>query len=145
VPKRQMALSKGFDALTSMVQSLVIFEDRKVFVTGNNDQCILQYRVEYEDQDWELDFNNFLPDIEDPYGEIPNYARFIAQSTEVWVQRLELVDLQQNIDQTEYSNPACELELEYIIGRRAFDRRNNIKIDCQDRILYSAASVMVFM
>lgn len=44
-----MALSKGFDALTSMIQSINILEDKKVFVTGNNDQCILQYRVEYED------------------------------------------------------------------------------------------------
>ena len=49
VPKRNMAISKGFDALTSMIQSMAIFEDRYVFVTGNNDQCILQYRVEYED------------------------------------------------------------------------------------------------
>ena len=41
LPKREMAISKGFDALTSMIQSLVIFEDKKVFITGNNDQCIL--------------------------------------------------------------------------------------------------------
>lgn len=62
IPKREMSISKAFDALTSNVQSLSIFEDKKVFVTGNNDQCILQYRVEYEDQDWEMDFNNFLKD-----------------------------------------------------------------------------------
>ena len=37
VPKRQMALSKAFDALTSMIQSINILEDRKVFITGNND------------------------------------------------------------------------------------------------------------
>ena len=71
VLKREMAICKGFDALTSMIQSINIFDDQKVFVTGNNDQCILQYRVEYEDQDWELDFNNFLPEIPDPFGEIP--------------------------------------------------------------------------
>jgi len=40
IPKREMAISKGFDALTSMIQSINIFEDRKVFITGNNDQCI---------------------------------------------------------------------------------------------------------
>lgn len=37
IDKKDMAISKGFDALTSMVKSLAIFEDRKVFVTGNND------------------------------------------------------------------------------------------------------------
>ena len=29
----------------------------------------------------------------------------------------------------EYKNPTCELELEHLIGRRAYDRRNNLKID----------------
>lgn len=83
--KRDMALSKGFDALTSMIQSINILEDKKVFVTGNNDQCILQYRVEYEDQDWELDFNNFMPDIPDPFVEIPHFAEFKRLLTEVWL------------------------------------------------------------
>ena len=35
--KRDMAISKAFDALTSMIQSINIFEDKKVFVTGNDD------------------------------------------------------------------------------------------------------------
>jgi WD40 repeat protein len=35
--KRDMALCKGFDALTSMILSINVFEDKKVFVTGNND------------------------------------------------------------------------------------------------------------
>lgn len=116
-----------------------------MFITGNNDQCILQYRVEYEDQDWELDFNNFLPDIPDPFGEIPNYSKFVSLVNEIWHQRLELAEIQQNLDQEEFKDPTCELELEHVIGRRAYDRRNNVKIDCQDRILYSASSLMVFL
>ena len=140
-----MALSKAFDALTSMIQSINILEDKKVFVTGNNDQCILQYRVEYEDQDWELDFNNFMAEIPDPFNEIPHYTEFMRLLAEVWAQRLSLADIQQNIDHDEYKDPTCKLELEYIIGRRAKDRRNNLKIDCQERILYCASSLMVFL
>jgi hypothetical protein len=68
--------------------------------------------------------------MEDPFGEIPNYGKFIVLATEVWVHRLELAEIQQNIDQDEFKDPACELELEHIIGRRAYDRRNNVKIDC---------------
>ena len=83
--------------------------------------------------------------MEDPFGEIPNYGKFIVLATEVWVHRLELAEIQQNVDQEEFLDPACELELEHIIGRRAYDRRNNVKIDCQDRIMYTAGSVMVFM
>jgi hypothetical protein len=125
-----MAISKGFDALTSMVQSINIFDDKKVFVTGNNDQCILQYKVEYEDQDWELDFNNFDPDVPDPFGEIPIFPKFTSYTTEIWTQRQELPEIQQNIDTEEYNDPTASLELQYVIGRRALDRRNNLKIDC---------------
>ena len=116
-----------------------------MFVTGNNDQCILQYKVEYEDQDWELDFNNFDPDVPDPFGEIPIFPKFTSYTTEIWTQRQELPEIQQNIDTEEYNDPTASLDLQYVIGRRALDRRNNLKIDCQDRILYSASSLMVFL
>lgn len=145
VSKREMAISKGFDALTSMIQSLCIFEDKKVFVTGNNDQCILQYRVEYEDQDWEMDFNSLLANQPDPFGEIPSHNQFLSLLSEVWSSRLNLPEVMQNIDMEEYGDPTCEFELEHVIGRRANDRRNNLKIDCQNRILYPAASLMVFL
>jgi WD40 repeat protein len=32
-----------------------------------------------------------------------------------------------------------------VIGRRAFDRRMNIKVDCMDRITYQASSLQVFL
>lgn len=54
-------------------------------------------------------------------------------------------EITQGIEKNEYDDPACELELEYIIGRRAYDRRNNISVDCLDRVVYSASSMMVFM
>jgi len=79
-----MAISKPIDAFTSRIESLKIFQNRIVCVTGNNDQCITQFRVEYNDQDWELDFNFFMPDISDPFGEIPNYSKFMALYSEVY-------------------------------------------------------------
>ena len=35
--KREMSVTKGFDALTSMIKSINIAEDKRVFVTGVND------------------------------------------------------------------------------------------------------------
>lgn len=64
---------------------------------------------------------------------------------EVWSQRNAIPEIAQGIDKDEYEDPACQLELDHIIGRRAYDRRNNIGIDCLDRIIYSASSLMVFM
>jgi len=37
------------------------------------------------------------------------------------------------------------MRLKYVIGRRAFDRRNNIKIDCRKRITYQAGSLVIFL
>jgi hypothetical protein len=45
------------------------------------------------------------------------------------------------VSKKEYADPACELELQYVIGRRAFDRRGNVKIDCMDRVTYQAGSL----
>ena len=55
--KLDMSLTRGFSAHTSMVQCCDIHEDKYVFTTALQDQCILQWRAEYEDQDWELDYN----------------------------------------------------------------------------------------
>ena len=49
------------------------------------------------------------------------------------------------MDLEKYENPPVRLNLEAVVGRRAFDRRNNVKIDCQDRICFVAASLIVFM
>ena len=94
---------------------------------------------------WELDFNTVQAEISDPFAEIPNKVFFDKCINEVWNQRESLPEITQAIDKDEYEDPACQLELEHVIGRRAYDRRNNIGIDCLDRILYSASSLMVFM
>lgn len=54
-------------------------------------------------------------------------------------------EIVQGIDKKEFDDSACRLELEFVIGRRAYDRRNSIAVDCMDRILYPAGSLMVFM
>ena len=46
------------------------------------------WRVEYEDQHWELDFNAFINDIGDPFAEVPNLTKFEKLLHEVWQQRL---------------------------------------------------------
>ena len=77
--------------------------------------------------------------------EVPVRAVFDKCVNEVWNQRLAVPEITQGLDKAEYEDPACELELEYVIGRRAYDRRNNIGVDCLDRVVYCASSLMVFM
>lgn len=94
-----------------------------------------------------MDFNKFAPERikNDPFAEIPSQEKFNTLINEQWNNRLEVAEFNQNINQEEFADPACELELETVIGRRAFDRRNNLKMDCNDRIVYPAGSLMVYI
>jgi hypothetical protein len=81
----------------------------------------------------------------DPYNEIQSQPRFDKLCNEVWSQRLQVAEINQGVSKTEFEDPASEFHLQYIIGRRAIDRRMNIKIDCRDRITYQASSLQVFL
>ena len=94
---------------------------------------------------WELDFNTVVAELSDPFQEVPTKKNFEKFVNELWSQRLGIPEIAQATDKDEYEDPACELELEFIIGRRAYDRRNNISVDCLDRITYAASSMIVFM
>lgn len=79
--------------------------------TSVSDQCIVQWRVEYEDQHWELDFNNFLKDVSDPFNECLNRVQFDKLMKEKWSVRLQVSDINQGVSKKEYLNPAVEFEL----------------------------------
>ena len=96
----------------------------------------MQWRVEYEDQHWELDFNTIKYDKPDPFDEFPDRQLFNKLKNEIWNIRQEISNINQGISKKENRDPACEFEIENVIGRRAFDRRGNLKIDCMDRISY---------
>jgi hypothetical protein len=114
--------------------------------------------VEFEDTHWELDFNKVEYELHpaalhpaqplDPYNEFMSKDKFEKLLSEVWAQRLQVSEINQKlskVDHLEGKGPACEFELQYVIGRRAFDRRMNIKIDCRDRIVYIASSLLIFL
>jgi hypothetical protein len=45
----------------------------------------------------------------------------------------------------DFEAPPCQLELQHVIGRRAFDRRQNLLVDHTGRITYQAGSLQIFM
>lgn len=77
-----------------MVLSSDIFEDKFVFSTSMQDQCIIQWRVEFEDQDWEMDFNKFAPERikNDPFAEVPTQEKFNTLINEQWNNRIEVAE-----------------------------------------------------
>ena len=96
---------------------------------------ILISRIHYEDHDWELDFNKFIKEREDPFREVPVKDRFTTLLHEIWQQRIDISRINQAINLDLLDNPPVQLEIESVIGRRAFDRRNNVMLDCQERIV----------
>jgi len=87
VKKLDMAASRCFSGHTSAITCIEICDDRLVCTTSLLDQCIIQWRVEYEDQHWELDFNTYLQDIGDPFVEVPSQHKFEKLVHEIWNQR----------------------------------------------------------
>ena len=72
-------------------------------------------------------------------------TKFDKLMKEQWNTRLQVSDVNQGVKLKDYLDPACEFEIQNVIGRRAFDRRGNVKLDCMDRICYQASSLQVFM
>ena len=79
-----MAATRCFSGHTSMITCIEIARDRLVCTTSLQDQCIIQWRVEYEDQHWELDYNAYLQDIGDPFVEVPSQLKFEKLVHEIW-------------------------------------------------------------
>lgn len=48
---------------------------------------------------------------------------------------MDVARINQDINLDLIDNPPVRLEIESVIGRRAFDRRNNVMLDCQERIV----------
>jgi len=50
--------------------------------------------VEFEDQDWEMDFNKFAPERikNDPFAEVPTQEKFNTLINEQWNNRLEVAE-----------------------------------------------------
>lgn len=67
-----------------------------------------------------------MPQKQDPFREVPHREDFAHLIEDVWKKRLEVSEINQNVNAEEHKEPACELELSQVLGRRAFDRRNNV-------------------
>lgn len=70
----------------------------------------------------------------DPFGETLTSEQFTKHLTEVWIPRSEL-----KIE----SEDVIQIKIENLAGRRGKDRRNNLKYESQERIVYTSGSNVV--
>ena len=71
-----MAATRCFSGHTSNIQCIENFQDKLVLTTSVQDQCIVQWKIEYEDKHWELDFNQCIKTEPDPFAEFLSYEKF---------------------------------------------------------------------
>jgi len=67
--------------------------------------------------------------------------KFKTALNELLPLRQGIADKVKNVDDTK--NPEVELKLQSIIGRKAFDRRNNLFYDYDERLIYIAGCNLV--
>ena len=126
--------SRTFEAHSDAVTFYKVSKNQDYgFSCSLSENCIIQWELVFEQRNWEYDQMGYsIPS--DIFGEIMSLDQFHRVLNELWIPRSEL-----DCD----SEEQVSLELEAIIGRSAHNRRNNLKYDSQERIIYVAASRIV--
>jgi WD40 repeat protein len=117
--------------------------DKKyLFSTGMNDQCVFQWKIMVSEKFWELDHLDYEIAREDVFlAEVEPKDKYLSIIDELLPLRDEIVDIKQKIDET--IEPEIYLELEKVIGRKAYNRRNNLLLTEDNQLVFSSGSIIV--
>jgi WD40 repeat protein len=111
-----------------VVQCVFSRNEALLFTTAIGERVILQWQVRGEEKNWDYDYLGYLIPS-DPFKETLSRDQFYRALTEVWTPRRDL---------KREPNEEIHLKVQSVMGRRAYDRRNNLFYESQDRIIYSA-------
>jgi hypothetical protein len=145
--------AKNYSAHASFISQIEIYEEnlgsvlgeKYLFTTGCYDQAIFQWRVNVGDPKWDADhFPEIDIDAEDLFGEVETKDKYFNIIINKFLHiRNQINELQQNIDTT--IKPELELKLEKVIGRMAYNRRNNLFYTDDNNLVFSAGSLIILM
>lgn len=109
--------------------------EQYLFSTAIEERCIMQWQLKKEEKHWEYEHMGYnIPT--DPFGEVISKDRYSKYLTEAWIPKHEF---------KESKEEDVDLVVEAIAGRRAHDRRGNLRYDSQDRIVSIVGSHIVLM
>ena len=97
-----------------------------------------------EDCMWDLDFYPLSKDIPDPFLDIINESEYKSIQKTLWKERLEIIDIYNQPFGEKYLNK-IDIDLIWIYSRRAFDKRNNLEYDNNNRLINSISSYIVYL
>ena len=141
----QYCLAKSYAGHSSTIEHIQVSHDgHKLFSSAIGDEVILEWSIQEGQPSWELDHTGYDMNMEDMFfREIEKRDEYRKIITEMLEARNQIIELQQNIDLD--VEPEVSLKLEKIIGRKAFNRRNNVYYTANNHLLFSAASLLVMV
>lgn len=117
-------------------------DNKYLFTTGINDQCVFQWGLHESKKEFDLDFMNYDTKKSDVFlAEIENREKYTSIVDELLTLRDEIVHMKEKIDET--IEPEIFLELHAVIGRRAYNRRNNLLLTLNNKLMFNTGSIIV--
>ena len=145
ITKNRMCQAKSYQGHVSYVNQIETdSSNTHLFTTGINDQCVFQWTITQSNKYWDLDFVDYDITKEDVFlAEVEPKLKYHSIIDELLTLRDEIVHMQEKIDET--VEPELYLELHKIIGRRAYNRRNNLLYTDDGQLAFNAGSMIVLL
>ena len=141
----EMGQSRPYSAHIGFVSKIESTKEEKfIFTSSSVDQCIIQWLLMDEDCMWDLDFYPLSKDIPDPFMDIINEGEYKSMQKTIWKDRSSISEIYNQKFDDKIANK-IDIDLLRIYGRRAYDKRNNLKYDNDNRLIYSISSYIVFL
>ena len=130
-----MCLAKTYTAHISFINQIESHQNTDfIYTSGILDEVIMKWRLCEEQQLWDLDNIPYSKRQSDLFAELMSKDKFKSLQDELLPLRQGISDKQKNVDDTKC--PEVELQLQSIIGRKAYNRRNNLFYDYDERLIY---------
>ena len=141
----EMGQSRPYAAHIGSISKIESTNDEKfIFTNSSVDQCVIQWYIMEEDCMWDLDFYPLSKDIPDPFLDVMSEGEFKSIQNTLWKERVSISNIyNQPFDEKNLNK--IDVDLWRIYGRRSYDKRNNLKYDNDNKLIYSISSYIVYL
>lgn len=141
--ENQYCLGKSYAAHNNAVEIIEVVGN-KMFTCCAGDESVYEWNISRGKTIWEADHREYDMNREDRFfREIEKRDEYKKIVDDLLEARLEIPELLEQIERKE--KPEIVLGLEKVIGRKAFNRRNNLYYTANNHLLFSAASLLVML
>ena len=140
----EMSQSRSYAGHIGSIVKIKSTNDEKfIFTVSSVDQCVIQWYLMEEECMCDLDFYPLSKEIPDPFMDIMNEGEYKSIQKSLWKDRLSIPEIyNQKMDD---DNNKVDFNLYRLYGRKAYDKRNNLQYDNNNRLIYSISSYIVYL